>query len=277
MSPTAKATPVTGTTRTVISRDGTPIAYEKLGAGPVLILVGGALDHRNSPSTGLPLAALLAESLTVYAYDRRGRGDSGDTAPYAVAREVEDLAAIIGAAGGSAMVYGLSSGAALALEAAASGLPISKLALYEPPFSRGPDMADQAKAYLPKLSALLAEDRRGDALALFMTRVGLPEPMIAGARNSPFWPQLEALAPTLAYDSEVMRDPRGGIVPTERITSITAPTRVIVGGASPEWMRKTGRDVADALPNGSYEVLPDQTHDVDIAALAPVISKFLVD
>lgn len=207
------------TTSTITSKDGSTIAYDRLGHGPALILVGGAFDDRNSPATGRPLAALLATTFTVFAYDRRGRGESGDTPPYAVAREVEDLAAMIGEAGGAAMVYGLSSGAALVLEAAASGLPITKLALYEPPFQLDPYTAGQSREYSKTLNALLAEGRRGDAAALFMTRVGMPEPMIEQMRHAPMWPALEAMAPTLAYDSAVMGDADGGGVPSKRLAS----------------------------------------------------------
>lgn len=263
-------------TGTIVSKDGTTIAYDRHGGGPALILVGGAFDDRNSPTAGSPLAALLATTFTVFAYDRRGRGESGDTPPYAVAREVEDLAAIIGEAGGSAMMYGLSSGCALALEAAASGLPITKLALYEPPFSVDADMAEQSRVYSKTLKSMLAEGRRGDAVALFMTRVGMPEPMVEEMRHAPMWPALEAMAHTLAYDSAVMGDIDGGTVPSGLISSINATAHIIAGGASPEWMRMTARAVAKALPNGSYEVLENQTHDVDINALAPALRKFFI-
>ncbi|MBA3825079.1 MAG: alpha/beta fold hydrolase, partial [Ktedonobacterales bacterium] len=183
---------------TVISADGTRIAFDQAGQGAPLILVDGALCHRaGGPMPGL--APLLAQHFTVFTYDRRGRNESGDTVPYAVEREVEDLVALITEAGGSAGVYAISSGAALALEAAASGLNITKLALYEPPFNMDPAARPAAVHYSQQLRPLLAEGRRGDAVALFMTRVGMPAEAADGMRQSPMWPALEAVAPTLAY------------------------------------------------------------------------------
>src|SRR2546429_4582400 len=188
------------TMRTVISKDSTPIAFDKSGHGPAIILVAGATATRLAEAS---LAAILAAQFTVFNYDRRGRGESGDTAPYAVEREVEDLEALIIEAGGSAFVVGGSSGAVLALEAARK-LPITKLALYEPPFivddSRPPLPAD----YVSQLTALLASGRRGDAVAYFMTTgVGLPVAEVAQMRHDPMWPALEAVAHTLAYDGTI--------------------------------------------------------------------------
>jgi len=205
----------------VRSKDGTPIAFDQLGEGlPVILVCGGSTDR----SANAPLAALLAPHFTVFNYDRRGRGDSGDTAPYAVAREVEDIETLIAEAGGSAFLYGTSSGAALALEAAASGLAITKLALWEPPFildeSRRPP-ADTAKTY----TELVTAGRRGDAVEYFMAKVvGLPPEFVAQARNAPFWQAQEALAHTLAYDATIMGDYS---LPTERAAIVKAPTLVI--------------------------------------------------
>jgi pimeloyl-ACP methyl ester carboxylesterase len=218
------------------------------------------------------LAALLAPQFTVFNYDRRGRGDSGDTAPYAVGREFEDLDAVITEAGGSASVIGFSSGGALALEAAAHGLPITRLALWEPPFNLDDDGPRRHMEYATRLAELLARGRRGDAVARFMTLVGLPPEMIAGARESPMWPALEDVASTLAYDAAVMGDSR---VPVQRVTSVTAPTLVLDGGASPPSLRDAARAVADALPDGHHRTLEDQTHDVDPAVIAPVVAGFL--
>jgi pimeloyl-ACP methyl ester carboxylesterase len=218
-----------------------------------------------------PLADFLAEHFTVFNYDRRGRGDSGDTPPYAVEREVEDIDAVITAAGGSAFVYGTSSGGALALEAAASGLTITKLALWEPPFfldegSRPP--ADQVKRY----DEMIAAGRRGDAVEFFMAKVvGLPPEFVAHARNAPFWEAQEALAHTLAYDATIMGDHS---LPTERAVTVAAPTLVISGGASFPFMRETARALADTLPDAQSRILEGQEHNVDPAVLATVLMEF---
>ncbi|MEU4222666.1 alpha/beta hydrolase [Nonomuraea sp. NPDC026600] len=257
---------------TVLSADGTRIAYDRSGSGPALVYVTGALCDR---STDKPLAALLAPYFTVLTYDRRGRGDSGDTAPYQVEREVEDLAAVIAEAGGSASVYGMSSGAALALHAAAQGVAITRLALFEPPYS--PDDEErltQARAYAARLGELLTAGRRGDAVELFMTTVGLPAELIGQMRGAPMWPALEALAPTLAYDAAVMGN---SALPAELVAQVGVPALVADGGASPAWLRDTARRLAGALPQGRHRTLAGQTHDVDPQALAPVLREFLSD
>jgi len=252
----------------VTSKDGATIAFDRLGDGPPVILVcGGSTDR----SANAPLAALLARHFTVFNYDRRGRGDSGDTAPYAVEREVEDIDALIAAAGGSASVYGTSSGAALALEAAASGLPITKLALWEPPFildesRRPPD--DTAKIY----NELVAAGRRGDAVEYFMAKVvGLPPEFVAQARNAPWWPAQEALAHTLAYDATIMGDYS---LPVERSAVVKAPTLVIAGGADFPWMRDTAKALASVIPGAQIRTLEGQGHNVDPAVLAPALVEF---
>src|ERR671937_2228400 len=177
---------MTGTVRQVRSKDGTTIAFDQPGDGPSIILVGGAMSTR---SASVPLAALLAPHFTVFAYDRRGRGASGDTAPYAVEREVDDLDALISAAGGSAFVFGHSSGAVLALEAAARGLAITKLALYEPPFIVDDSRPPLPKDYVAHLTELVSSGRRGEAVAYFMTtRVGLPVDAVAQMCHDPMWP-----------------------------------------------------------------------------------------
>lgn len=251
------------------SSDGTTIAFDRIGEGPAVILVcGGSTDRMANAA----LAALLAPRFTVFNYDRRGRGDSGDTAPYAVEREVEDIDAVIAAAGGSAFLYGTSSGGALALEAAASGLPITKLALWEPPFildeSRRPP-ADTATTY----RELVAAGRRGDAVEFFMSKVvGLPPEFVAGARNAPFWADQEALAHTLAYDATIMGDYS---LPTERAAAVTVPTLVMDGGASFAGMGESAQALVDTLPDGHRRTLEGQEHNVDPEALAPVLVEFL--
>jgi pimeloyl-ACP methyl ester carboxylesterase len=250
------------------STDGTTIAFDQVGDGPPVILVcGGSTDRM----ANAPLANLLAEHFTVFNYDRRGRGDSGDTAPYAVEREVEDLDTVIAAAGGSAFVYGTSSGAALALEAAASGLAITKLAMWEPPFSldessRPP--ADQVERYDEMISA----GRRGDAVEYFMSKVvGLSPEFVAYARTQPFWQKQEALAHTLAYDATIMGDYS---LPEELAATVTTPTLVMAGGVSFSFMRETARALADILPEGQHRILEGQEHNVAPEALAPVLMEF---
>jgi pimeloyl-ACP methyl ester carboxylesterase len=257
----------------VISSDGTTIAFDRLGDGQPVIVVGGQLCDR---ALTRPTAEELAKHFTVFNYDRRGRGDSGDTKPYAVEREIEDLGVLIAEAGGRASVYAHSSGAGLALHAAARGLPITKLVLHEPPFA--PDVEEErrvAREYAERLGALLAEDRRGDAVELFMTTVGMPPEMVEGMRPSPRWEELEAMAPALAYDSEVMGDAStGGTVPTDLVGRVTTESLVLVGGASPAWMIDVGRRIADALPNGRYRVLEGQEHVVAPELLVPVLAEF---
>lgn len=257
----------------VVSKDGTNIAYEQVGEGPALVLVDGAMCYRSSGPMR-PLAQALADQFAVFLYDRRGRGDSGDTAPYAVTREVEDLDALIGAAGGSAFLYGISSGAALALEAAASGLSIRKLALYDPAFTAEGGNLDAKHAYTRELGELLKSGRHGDAVELFMTTVGVPPQTIAGMRQSPFWEMSEAIAPTLAYDDAILKD---GTVPRERAAEVAIPTLVMGGDASPDALRRAAKATADALPNGRYQTLAGQSHDVSPEALLPALTKFFAD
>jgi pimeloyl-ACP methyl ester carboxylesterase len=252
------------------SSDGTTIAFERSGGGRPVVVVGGAFNDRR---TAAPVASLLASDFAVFTYDRRGRGDSGDTEPYSVDREVEDLAAVIEEAGGAASVYGLSSGAALALHAAADGLPITRLALYEPPFlvagddTRAPTSVDIASRY----AELASTGRRTEAVQLFLTTAGLPPEVVDQMREAPVWPRLEGLAHTLAYDTAILGD---GSVPTDRAASVTVPTLVIDGGASPGWARRSVAALVDALPDGRLRTLDGQTHDVDPAVLAPVLVEF---
>ncbi|HJU98753.1 MAG TPA: alpha/beta hydrolase [Jiangellaceae bacterium] len=252
----------------VQSKDGTSIAFDQLGEGPPLVLVAGASCDR---SIDAPIAQELARYFTVFNYDRRGRGDSDDALPFAVEHEVEDMDVLIAAAGGSATVVGLSSGAALAAEAAVAGLPIDALVLWEPPFSIDPVGVQQAKEYSEELAALLAADRRGDALARFMRRVGVPEDMIAGIRRSPYWQVGERLAPTLAYDDAVMGD---STIPTERYGRISVPTLVLAGSESPEAFRQAAAQVAATIPGARQDVLDGQDHNVAGNALAQAVAAF---
>ena len=251
----------------VTSKDGTTIAFERLGSGPPVVLVcGGSVDR----TADAAIAQELASHFTVFNYDRRGRGDSGDTPPYAIEREVEDIDAVIGAAGGSAFLWGSSSGAVLALIAAES-VPVTKLALWEPPFvpegvPRPPE--DQVSQY----ETMIAEGRRGDAVEYFMTKViGMPAEVVAGARTQPWWAATEALAHTLAYDARIMGDYS---IPNDLVASVKVPTMVIAGGADFPWMRQTAETLAAALPDGQVRILVGQGHDVDPGVLAPVLTEF---
>jgi pimeloyl-ACP methyl ester carboxylesterase len=255
---------------TVTSADGTTIAYERTGSGPALVLVDGAMCYR-AAGPMRPLAALLQDTFTVYTYDRRGRGESSDTLPYTAAREVEDLHALIAQAGGEAYVYAISSGAALTLAAAAVGPGITKLALYEPPFMAEAEGDARSKEYTERLRELLDAGHRGDAVALFMTYVGMPAPVVAGIRAQPGWAVLEAIAPTLAYDDELLA---GGTVPRELTSTIAVPALVLGGGASPQGLQQAAKATADALPTAEHRTLDGQTHDVAPEALAPVLAEF---
>ncbi len=261
---------------TVASRDGTTIAYDRLGSGRAVILIAGALCSRLSWS-GPELARLLAADFTVYNYDRRGRGDSGDTKPYAVDREVEDIEAIIAEAGGTAYLYGHSSGAALALEAGIRlGHKAEKLALYEAPYNDDPAAQQAWKQYIEQLTDILAADRRGDAVALFMSYVGMPPDQVAGMRQAPVWPMLEAIAPTLAYDHTAILG-KAVSVPTDLAARVNVPVLVMNGGESFPFMYDTARALSQAMPKAELRTLEGQTHDVDVHALAPVLVEFLSD
>ena len=261
--------------KTATSADGTRIAYDELGKGPPLILVGGALNTR-SFGPNRSLVPLLAERFNVIHYDRRGRGDSGDTPSWAVEREIEDLDALIDATGGSACVYGISSGAGLALEAASRGLAIEKLAIYEAPFIVDDSRPPLADDYLARLQGLVESDRRGDALRMFMREgVGLPRVFVALMRVMPAWSQLKAAAHTLPYDAAIVFDyQKGRPLPAEHWSSATMPTLVAVGGKSSDSMRNAMQALADVLPNAKHRTLDGQTHLVKAEALAPVLIEF---
>jgi len=256
--------------RTVASRDGTSIAYDRVGNGPPLIIVVGAFNDR---FTGAPLAAALADQFTVYTYDRRGRGGSGDTQPYAIEREFEDLASVIEAAGGSASVFGFSSGSVLSMRAAATGLPIDKLILFGPPIvtdaSRPPIPADIAS----RVKALVDAGRRGEAVEVFQSEaVGIPRPVVEQMRSAPFRPALEAMAHTLFYDLSIitaMPDPRA------LLSSIGMPALVIDGRDGPPWIRRSAEVIGAGLPSGSHLSIPGLTQDLKADLLAPPVRRFL--
>ncbi|MFE7810894.1 alpha/beta fold hydrolase [Streptomyces sp. NPDC057433] len=254
--------------KSIVSRDGTPIAHESAGRGSVVVLVSGAMS---TGATVAPLAAPLSERFRVVVYDRRGRGASGDTAPYAVEREVEDLAALIEAVGGQASLYGVSSGGALALRAAASGLPVRHVAVYETPYAMSEEDLRERARYTRRLTEALGEGRRGDAVELFLRLTGLGEAVIEGARQSPLWAGMESIAPSLAHDDAVMGD---GGVPVKLLASVPVPVLSIAGDASPAWMREAARAIADAVPHGTCRTLAGQTHMVEPDVLAPVLAEF---
>jgi len=259
-------------TERVTSADGTSLAFERQGSGPPLILVGGAFCDRTARASGTPLAALLSPEFTVFSYDRRGRGDSTDTADWSLAHEIEDMAALIRAAGGSAFVYGISSGAVLALAAAVHELPISKLALYEPPIVLDARRAAPLRDVARELEAHTAAARRAEAAELFLTQVvQVPVPVVAQMKQAPLWPSLEALAHTLSYDVRITTLASELIA---RASSVRAPTLAIYGELCPLWMRDGIRALSDALPTADQRMLAGQTHDVDPRALASVLREF---
>ncbi len=260
---------------TVTSADGTVIAYECAGSGPALVLVEAA-GHFRGFSSFTGLAGLLAGEFTVFQYDRRGRGGSADTQPYAVAREVEDLAALIGRAGGAAALYGYSSGALVALHAAAGGLPVTRLAVLEPPFDDehgddggGSGRAAQA-AFTAELAALVAEGRRDAAVERFVTGIGVPDDVVAQLRGTPSWTAMEQVAHTLVYDSIVSE-----ATSKRLLASVRVPALVLHSTGSDERLSTMAAAVAAAMPGGSCRGLPGEWHGVDDEVLAPALAAFL--
>jgi pimeloyl-ACP methyl ester carboxylesterase len=272
-----EATGLKGTEmETVRSKDGTAIAFEEQGDGPAVILVDGAMTTRSSGSKP-ELAKLLAKHFTVYSYDRRGRGDSGDTKPYAVEREIEDIDALLDKAGGSAFLYGHSSGGCLALDATVKlGDKVKKLAMYEAPYNDDPEAQKVWGEYIKNLTEALSADRRGDAIALFMALVGMPAAQIEGMRHAPFWAGMEAVAPTLAYDHPAIMGKKGTI-PTERAGHVHVPTLVMNGGNGAPFMLETAKTLSKAIPVAKLITLDGQTHDVHPEALAPVLVEFFAE
>lgn len=250
------------------SDDGTRIAYETVGTGPPVILVDGAMCHRSMR----PLASLLSTQFTVCSYDRRGRGESGDTLPYAIQREIEDLEALIEELGGSAYVYGISSGAVLTIKAAVFlGNKIKKLALYEPPFTLDKAGREAAQAYTQSLNERLSNARYGEAVEQFMKYAGMPSEAIAGMRQSPMWPAVEAIAPTLAYDNAIMGD---STIPKSQVQEVPQSTLVMTGGNSPEGIQEVAHTLSSLIPSSRLHILENQTHDVEAEAIAPYLESF---
>ncbi|MFF4167190.1 alpha/beta fold hydrolase [Streptomyces sp. NPDC001741] len=268
----------TGTDTRVISADGTEIAFEQSGLGPPVVLVASALADRSDTKK---LAALLAEHFTVINYDRRGRGASGDADAYAPEREIEDIAALIGHVGGSASLFGSSSGAVLALRAAAAGIGVDRLALYEPPFvvAEGDDAPPTDLAQ--QIALLLAEGRRGEAVKYFMTRVqGMPGVAVLFMRLMPkMWANLTELARTLPYDIAIMGDTQQGRpLDAEEWKGVAVPTRVLTGGKSSAAFRRAARALTEILPEADHRSLPGLNHGAVVMApkkIAPQVVEFV--
>jgi alpha-beta hydrolase superfamily lysophospholipase len=255
----------------VRSADGTTIAFERTGDGPPVILIGGAFQDRGSLA---PLAAELAPSLTAYTYDRRGRGGSGDTPPYAVGREIEDLRALVAEAGGTAGLFGVSSGAILALETAAAGAPLTRVAAFEPPYLVDDSRPAQSAALAGEVAELTGAGRRGDGVELFLRKgVGLAPEVIAQMRASETWPALERIAPTLVYDATITGD---GVPPVDRLATIGVPVLVVDSTGSAPWLRTSAAAVADTIPGATRRPLPGGFHDVPPPVLAKALIEFFV-
>lgn len=261
----------------VKSRDGTSIAFDRLGEGEPVIIVAGALSDR---STTRPLAEALAKQFTVFNFDRRRRGETGDESeghPTSPAREVEDIAAMIEVAGGSAAVYGHSSGAALAFHAGVSGLDITKLVLHEAPFAPDEldDDWDDPREYARELEALLAEGKEEEATEAFMRAVGMPEEVMSSLKGTPDWKQWTVLGSSLAWDSAAMGDAQGGKVPHELVSRITMPTLVLIGDRTFDFMIDIGRILADTLPQGQFMLVKGADHEAGPELIGPPVAAFL--
>jgi pimeloyl-ACP methyl ester carboxylesterase len=260
---------------TVTSADGTTIAYQTTGTGPALILVDGAMTYRDfGPARGL--AQSLADQYTVYFYDRRGRGTSGNTLPWSEDREIDDLAAVLDAAGGRAYALGVSSGAVLTADAANRLPGLTKIALYEPPFIVDNTHPAREENFVADTEALIARNDRSAALKKFMSHVGMPGFFLAIMPITPPWKKLKAVAPTLPYDLHILGNTGRGVpLDPTRWSNVTAPALVLDGGKSPQYMRNAAKALSEALPKADYRTLPGQTHMVKAAALAPAVKEFL--
>ena len=263
MTTTIDTTPDRMSTRTVTSADGTAIVFERVGAGPPLVLVVGAFCDRSSAEA---LATGLADTFTVYRYDRRGRGDSGNTAPYSVQREVEDLAAVIEAAGEPAFLFGHSSGGSLGLEAAGAGVPIRALSVHEPPYTDGP-----TDEFAEQLEKLVADGHDSDAAAAFLELVGTPPAVIEQMQAGPHWAHMTAFAPSLSHEIRLCNN---GVLPAGRLTNVRAPALALAGETSPPWAHEGAQAIAQTMPNGAARILEGQGHAVADEVLTPLLKSF---
>jgi pimeloyl-ACP methyl ester carboxylesterase len=257
------------TTGTVVSKDGTRIAYEISGNGPTVVVVAGALGYKDFPFMR-SFGAEFAKDFRVVAYDRRGRGGSSDTQPYSVEKEIDDLEAVCREAGASPIVVGISSGAALALEAAARGVPMGQLVAFEAPYMVGEYRKPSHARYESDVRGFIAREDRDGALKLFMRTVGLPSFVVAIMRLMPFWKKLRPVAHTLPYDAAIMN---GFELPSNRLGTIRVPTVVVGGGKSPAALKAAVRAVGDAVPGAQVVEVPKQSHAVKGAALSPVVQR----
>ncbi len=263
--------------QTVTSKDGTTIAYDRYGSGPAVILVGGAMGHRKFKKME-ELAQLLSERCTVINYDRRGRGDSDEVKPFAVEREVEDIAALIDATDGSASLWGWSSGGALALRAAGAKIGVERVAAYEVPFMVDPDGKLPTADYAERLDELVAADDRAGAVKHFMRNaIGIPAPFVALMPLMPMWKELKANAHTLPYDWAALGDDNmhGTPLDPHEWESITVPALLAYGSKSPDQLQKASRALAELLPQAELRALDRQSHNVSMKALAPVLAEFV--
>ncbi|GEP34999.1 alpha/beta hydrolase [Nocardioides szechwanensis] len=269
MSPSPGAT-----TEYAVSADGTRVAYEVAGTGPALVVVEGALCHRGMGAFD-ELAPILADRFTVVGYDRRGRGESEPGASvYAIQREVEDLVAVLGATDPDAHVFGMSSGAALSLEAARQGLVTGRLAVYEPPFILDDSHQPDDPAFTDRLRALIADGRRTRAAKLFLRLLGMPAPIVTVLPMLPMWKHLTAAADTLPHDFEIVSRYRRGLpLPDAHYAAIATPTLVIAGGRSPDYMRHTPAAIVAQIPGARTAELEGQTHEVKADVIAPVLAE----
>jgi len=253
------------------SKDGTRIAYEIAGKGPTLVVVAGALGYKDFPYLRA-FVADFAKDFRVVIYDRRGRGGSGDTQPYSMGKEIDDLEAVIHAAEDPAIVLGTSSGAALALEAPARGVPMKALVAFEPPYMVGEHRRPNHVRYESDVSGYVARGDRAGAVSLFMRTVGIPRFFVGIMRLMPIWKKLKAVAHTLPYDASIMND---FDLPVSRFRAIHVPTLVVGGGKSPAALKDAVRAVGDAIPGAQVVEVPNQNHAIKGAALAPTVREFL--
>jgi pimeloyl-ACP methyl ester carboxylesterase len=255
--------------RTVLSKDGTAIAYDVIGKGPPLVIVNGAMAIRTY-TWAQKMANELAKSFTVHNYDRRGRGDSGDTAPFSLQKEIDDVAAVCKAAGGKPSVFGMSSGACLALEAAAAGAPMAGLYAYEPPYIAADPDGKVDRDYQRNVDRLIADGRRDEAVSYFMRTVGVPGVGIAVMRLLPMWKVMRGVAHTLPYDAQAIN---GFEVPADRLAKSKVPTIVAAGAKTTPSLKLAAKAAAEAVPGARYEEVPKSTHAIKPAAIRPVLVR----
>ena len=258
-------------TEFVVSKDGTRIAYEVSGAGPTLVIVAGALGYKDFPYLK-SFVADFAKDFRVVIYDRRGRGGSGDKQPYSVDKEIDDLEAVVRAVRDPAIVLGTSSGAALALEAAARGVPMKSVVAFEPPYMVGEHHQPNHASYERDVRALVEKGDRSGAVAFFMRTVGVPRFFVGIMRLMPIWKKLAAVAHTLPYDASIMNNFN---LPSARFGAIRVPTLVVGGGKSPAALKAAVRAVGETIPGARVVEVPKQTHAIKGVALLPVVREFV--